>query len=896
MIGKNNDQNLPPINLSNTDKPAANKKSTRKTESILARMPKVRTTTGQSKLGLFDRLRNLSKKDFAYLAAASGVVITLPFAEHYMVKPEATPRIDTFSTASRGRSAGAGEVFEPGNGAFAPGGAPGGSSDVVTPLSARDPSSLIIGPGDGQQAQVLPMQQTPPPSTPAPVKDSPITSAVRAGASSANNTAAGPFIPSSKLQAHIRGLESVSGGGKASAGELWGGKVLQAAGKVPNSAAMSNSPAPSIMRGYAGTSRSRTSAGSNSAMEDLKRGASNAADFLNGRNAVQSLDRAADASVYAGGTNTGGGPGGGPGEGQGYKGGGVNNISGAAQRSAGKESLEAELARTKAMAELQRQIKWQDYLKLELPKMIIDTMAKAIMEPIGKAIGSKVSDALSGPPSAPLYYTCICVTEKCGPVGSVAVSVPYNKDKDYAEYTKPEGRSCSVGKKVDSSTSASNPTGGTNSTGGPATVPGSTAKKTGIAKYDEKFASGARAGDAKSLDAFTRAQKAITDSCATPEACAAAKGELKKYFEPSNVSELAGQYASALKEHQAILEQGYLEDDVNQVAQNAAAVSFNTPIDTVQSVFDDGEIVKYIKDCGQANPVASKEICSAVNALPASARDYATIQGNIETAKKAYQDGTATQSSIASAAARFSGGKEVSRQLLAQAEEKLTSEAPSALDSCTDANSCLAALNLLGQPSALGETTVASAYPLRKGDFRCAVESSSVFSLMKRARGTMDDFKTEAGLKTYPAVSGDYSEYSGVALYAVMKQNYETLYGNAETYNKVQMPALSQAAAAYTKLKEEIKKVTDKAKEAEKQNAALKQDQEALAQQQAKLAAEQRRQAEEQRRQAAEQKRQAQELSAQRRKYNSLSVQQKQVYCQQNAGNALISVQICNNR
>ncbi len=896
MIGKNNDQNLPPINLSNTDKPATNKKSTRKTESILARMPKVRTTTGQSKLGLFDRLRNLSKKDFAYLAAASGVVITLPFAEHYMVKPEATPRVSAFSTnPSRGNSSGAGEVFEPGNGAFAPGGAPGGSSDVVTPLSARDPSSLIIGPGDGQQAQVIPLQQTPPPSTPAPVKDSPITSAVRAGASSANNTAAGPFIPSSKLQAHIRGLESVSGGGKASAGELWGGKVLQTAKSVPNTAAVGSSVAPKAMSGYNGVARSRTSSGSNSAMEDLKRGASNAADYLNGRNAVQSLDRAADASVYAGGTNTGGGPGGGPGEGQGYKGAGVNNLSGAAQRSAGKESLEAELARTKAMAELQRQIKWKDYLKLELPKMIIDTMAKAIMEPIGKAIGSKVSDALSGPPSSPLYYTCICVTEKCGPIGSVAVSVPYNKDKDYAEYTKPEGRSCSVGKKVETSTAA-NPSNGTNPNGGPAAVPGSTAKKTGIAKYDEKFANGARAGDAKSLEAYARAQKAITDSCATAEACAAAKGELQKYFDPSNVSELAGQYSTALKEHQAVLAQGYLEDDVNQVAQNAAAVSFNTPINTVQSVFDDGEIVKYIKDCGQANPVASKEICSAVNNLPASARDYATIQGNIETAKKAYQDGTSMQSSIASAAARFSGGKAVSSQLLTQAEEKLTSEAPAALQNCTDVNSCLAALNLLGQPSALGETTVASAYPLRKGDFRCAVESASVFSLMKRARGTMDDFKTEAGLKTFPAVSGDYSEYSGVALYAVMKQNYETLYGNAETYNKVQMPALSQAAAAYTKLKEEIKKVTDKANEAEKQNAALKQDQEALAQQQAKLAAEQRRQADEQRRQAAEQRRQSQELAAQRRKYNSLSVQQKQTYCQQNAGNALISVQICNHR
>lgn len=753
MIGKNNDQNLPPINLSNTDKPAANKKSTRKTESILARMPKVRTTTGQSKLGLFDRLRNLSKKDFAYLAAASGVVITLPFAEHYMVKPEASPRVSGFSTG-RSAGSGSGDVFEPGNGAYAPGGVAGGVSDVVTPLSARDPSSLIIGPGDGQQAQVLPMQTQTMPNTPSPVKDSPITSAARAGASSATNAATGPFMPSSKLQAHVRGLESVAGGGKVSGGDLWGGKVIAAAKSTPNMSSVGGSVAPKAMSGYNGVARSRTSSGSNSAMEDLKRGAAGAADFLNARNAVQSLDRAAEASVFGGGTAAGGNSGG-PGEGQGYKGGGVNNTSNSAQRSVGKESLESELARTKALADLQRQIKWKDYLKLELPKQIIDTLSKAIMDPIGKAISSKISDALAGPSGPTMCYVCSDCTG--GKQNSSVVDAEKNKDVIKEMYAQ---LSAYCRCRRDKCSSAS---GGGDATAGSPT--GTTAATKTNTKYDDKLASAAVYHDATAANIFKSANSVIKKCVDKGTACTS--DELKQSMQ-GKVDMLKEQYANALKKYQDA--SADLASDVTQIGSDAGAVTFDAAYSNPAATDDAANALEIIGKCSPSVAEGYAPVCSALDvaALPQRARTAEGLNRWMSDTKTAYDAGMGLKEKIATLSTRSGAGLKVVNQSLTDAQSLL---ADISVSKCDTTDNCTAlVMNKLGEPVAASSGATVKASTAR--DLRAAADTDSVSSLLVKARGTLPLFDAEkaavAKMTAYTAdVDSAYSEYAAIALVSI---------------------------------------------------------------------------------------------------------------------------------
>src|SRR5262249_2647170 len=95
---------------------------------------------------LWQRLRQIKKKDLAFILAGLAILILAPVAQHYLLSPnnEGGSLEPAFSTREGGGREG--DVFEPGLGGFAPGQAPG-SADMITPLSSRDPSSLLMPPG-----------------------------------------------------------------------------------------------------------------------------------------------------------------------------------------------------------------------------------------------------------------------------------------------------------------------------------------------------------------------------------------------------------------------------------------------------------------------------------------------------------------------------------------------------------------------------------------------------------------------------------------------------------------------------------------------------------------------------------------------------------------------------
>jgi|GEM_PF-4565033 len=362
-----NNMGLPPINVGGTKKPTE-RKTTRKTESILARMPRVRTATGGTKSGLLARLKNLSKKDLAYMVSAASVVVSLPVAEHYMSKPSANTLKPGFSTRA---ATGTGEVFEPGAGGFAPGSGVG--TDVITPLSARDPSSLILGSG-GEQNSTPDASASMSGSMPSSSSEdnSGFRDTVRNGASAGMSAAVQSASPTTvpKMASALRGFGAAGAGSSGASDRLFGLGLINAAKSAPSRAADREMVNPIASAGYKGATTSDKS-GSGDAYEKLRAKSGNAADMMNAGRAMDSLEKAAAASVTVGdGSGMSGASSGGTGEafknpsGEGYK----NTRS------------------YQPVVDYKEQMRrdWEKFFKVTLPMQAINKFTEPMMKVVGK--------------------------------------------------------------------------------------------------------------------------------------------------------------------------------------------------------------------------------------------------------------------------------------------------------------------------------------------------------------------------------------------------------------------------------------------------------------------------------------------------------------------------------
>ncbi len=325
-----------------------------------AQRPQVKIKGIGAGLTLFERLKQFKKKDLAFILAGLGTLFMAPLAEHFMMAPEGG---DAALQQGWGGGAGAGRgnnlfgggssPYESGNNSIASGGAIGGSSDIITPLNARDPSALVMGPGAAQQ----PPAGSAAPATPPPgasrsetdYKDALAGAAGRA-ASAAVKRAPLPVPKVALGGSGLRGLGAAGSGGTSASASLapissgnlgqagTGGGGLNLVRSAPNFRSVAGPRGPNNPEGLDGT----------------KRAAANAGDaFSRAGSALGGLNAAANEQIPTGGSGFGG---------SGQGGAGANDKAPGGNGPGGNKSVGESLA---FLAMKQRQ---EEALKLEFEK------------------------------------------------------------------------------------------------------------------------------------------------------------------------------------------------------------------------------------------------------------------------------------------------------------------------------------------------------------------------------------------------------------------------------------------------------------------------------------------------------------------------------------------------
>ncbi|MDD4004048.1 MAG: hypothetical protein PHW69_02460 [Elusimicrobiaceae bacterium] len=378
----------------NVRKKSEAKKSTRRTESILAKIPKLKSTSSStgSKFGgkfnlagMLGRVKKLSTKDLSLLLAGLATVAVLPISAHYMSSGSAEDSGGAGKPGFYASKAG-GELFEPGLNGFAPGGT-GIGGETITPLSVRDPLSLILGQEEKKpEPEASAPEYTPPPQDTRDFRDT-ITAAAPMAAQAVSEVISAPNIP--RLNGAVRGLGAVSAGGSGGiTGQINNGKITGTAGSAPSKIASSDMVNPIAMKGFSGTS-SRSNKSSADAYEALKAQSNDVADIMNAGSATAAADKASKASSYTGGlsgSSLGGG-------GKSAKKAGSASGSGSkttvsrqqstAQKMAEKRAeKELELEFMAKQAKVQNKLAMEQFLSVQLPQMMITAAATPVAEKI----------------------------------------------------------------------------------------------------------------------------------------------------------------------------------------------------------------------------------------------------------------------------------------------------------------------------------------------------------------------------------------------------------------------------------------------------------------------------------------------------------------------------------
>ena len=365
---------------------------------------------------IMDRIKNLSQKDLAFVAVGLGVLITAPVAEYMMSKPAGT---DLLTGGFGSRTEAGGSLYEPGINSLSQG-SPDGTGEVVTPLSSRDPASLIMGSQPSQPAEMPPQQ--PAPKT--DFRDSMKESARNAFSEASKSAGVPTVIP--RMQSSLRGMGSFFSGGEGTrtTGSLGGDKILSNAKNASGKANPRSMVGPVGGAGYKGASSSPNSA-NRASLDKLRAQANKAASNFDGDSSIRSLDKAAADSVDIG-KSLGGMSGR---DGEKYANPTGSNIND--KRSLGGETLEQAAAKFKQ----QKQQEWDEYLKHGILKEITSAMVSGFTGSLGKFIGG-VADDLTGqtPGPAPTSY---CWSPKIKPNSTDTndclkgvLRTPLFKDKD----------------------------------------------------------------------------------------------------------------------------------------------------------------------------------------------------------------------------------------------------------------------------------------------------------------------------------------------------------------------------------------------------------------------------------------------------------------------------------
>jgi hypothetical protein len=330
-----------------------------------------------------------------------------PVAEYFMSKP-GHDNVLTPGFGERKSSDSAGpNLYDSGVNALSAG-SPNGSSDVIVPLTARDPSSLIVGPQSSAP--------TPPPVAQTSFRDS-MKDLASNSFSQALKSSPAPFIPT-KMASNLRGMSSFFSGGEGTkTGErtISGSNIIASAHGVSKATEKRSMAGPVAIPGYKGVASSALNSSSKDAMEKLRGQADKAANFFNTGSAVKGLEKAGEESVMAapgdkskGLTDTDG----------------INRPSNSNNSSRGSYSpgdpCKGSLAVQLACEEAKENAKFNRELKQDL--------IKTLVESISKPFGDKISDSISGllNPSSPPKPVGYCKLQS----GEVVPIYSSGKNKD----------------------------------------------------------------------------------------------------------------------------------------------------------------------------------------------------------------------------------------------------------------------------------------------------------------------------------------------------------------------------------------------------------------------------------------------------------------------------------
>ena len=336
-------------------------------------------TSGFSKPtgNFFSRLKKLSKKDIALVAAGVGTLALAPVAEYYLSKPAGENPL-TSRFGNRG-TIGDSSIYEPGINSLSVG-SPDGAGDVVTPLSVRDPLSLIRGASKAPEAPSAP---------PSNYRDT-LKNVAKNSFSAASKSAGAPtVIP--RMQGGLRTMSSFAGsGGTRTSGKIPKGKMLADAKNASSKAARRSMTGPKASADYRGVS-SNPKRSSKGAMEDLRNRAGKSAGHFSGGSATDAVDKAAADAVNIGGS-------GGLGQGEGskddkYKGPSNSSLKNFRNRGARKKTLAEELEDERE----KKKLEWEMFKKYEICKQIVQSfLDKVVKEGIMGPIGTAIADATKG--------------------------------------------------------------------------------------------------------------------------------------------------------------------------------------------------------------------------------------------------------------------------------------------------------------------------------------------------------------------------------------------------------------------------------------------------------------------------------------------------------------------
>ncbi len=368
--------------------------SFKKTTSPFGKSPAFSKAAGSIR----DRLKNLSKKDLAFVAMGLSILVAAPIAEHMISAPPSPGELSA-GFGDRRKGALDGSLYEPGINSLSQG-SPDGSGEVITPLSSRDPASLIIGSPSSQPP-------APPSAPPSDVRDAPREIARNAAATAMRSAGVPTVIP--KMQTALRGMSAFGGEGTRTTGSLGGGQILASAKSASGKSATRSMVSPVGVPGYGGVASSQNSANKGS-YENLRGQADRAASNFGGGSSYSSLEKAAGESMHVP-----GGPGGMTGS-DGEKFSRPAGSSVKDHRQMGGESL----AQMAARMRMQKALEWEFFLKYDIPKQIINALVSGVAGSL-QEMAKKATNSLTGQGPGPEAKKMYC--GNAGPGGDCSKPV-----------------------------------------------------------------------------------------------------------------------------------------------------------------------------------------------------------------------------------------------------------------------------------------------------------------------------------------------------------------------------------------------------------------------------------------------------------------------------------------